>query len=382
MPTQGQTQSDTPAFTITELTGDKRVIKLLERALPYRPIEFDGDQRMEVTWFPGNPQGNSQMYGPSELPSEMSGWWKDKYLSDTPDPELSARAGGAPPPQSQGIAFKNGTPVTTCADLVDLVDDVRRKGARIEVQWGHIIRRGHLRRLRQRWHNTADCQWTMIFEWTGQADSDVPAVLPVQNTAGQVQGQFQAAIAQMKAALAAANRMMGEYVSQVTSYVQALDSTVGLIDDTVSNAADTTISLVSAARRVGGVMSQVQSQAQDMVDGIQAQPGALAFSVPIAQVSLGDSLAADSMNRQLVRLALQMARNAAIAQADLAKQVDPDLAGIYIAKEGDDLRDVAREFYGSSDDWTSIMVFNDLTSSKLEPGMIVYVPQARQTLAA
>lgn len=384
MPTSGQVSNDAPAFTITELTGDQRVIKLLARALPYRPVEFEGDQRMDVTWYGGNPEATSQMLGPQEMPTELHGFWKDKFLSDTADVQLAGVTanGASAQVQPTAIATRNGTPLKTTIDLTEEIDDIRRKGQRLEVQWGHLIRRGHLRKFRQRWWNPADCEWSMVFEWTGFAEPSVPAVLPTANTAGQVQGQFQAAISAMRSVVAKAERIQGDVLLAVTGAISTIDSAVGLIDDLVSNTADTTITLMSAARRAGGIMAEIQSTSQDLADLLDATPAALVYGIPIDQVSFGDEIAADEFNRQIGDLSRQMARDAARAQQDLARQVAPNLLGIYIARDGDDLRNVAVLFYGSADDWQSIMVFNELAGSKLIAGTVVYVPIAQQALAA
>ena len=53
-------------FQVEELTGDKRVLRLSGRALPYRPFELSGTQRHSVEWYPGSPIGTLQVYGAKE----------------------------------------------------------------------------------------------------------------------------------------------------------------------------------------------------------------------------------------------------------------------------------------------------------------------------
>jgi len=47
---------------------------------------------------------------------------------------------------------------------------------------------------------------------------------------------------------------------------------------------------------------------------------------------------------------------------------------VFQARDGMDLRTVSTQFYGTPDEWQSLMVFNNLLSSGLVAGQVIFVP--------
>ena len=66
----------------------------------------------------------------------------------------------------------------------------------------------------------------------------------------------------------------------------------------------------------------------------------------------------------------------AIDQRDVfADQLSGDLLlGRYMARGGQDLRDVAAQFYGDSNEWRRLLSFNLLSSSELSSGQLLLIP--------
>src|SRR5262245_12238919 len=139
-------------FTVQELSGDGRTLELTSRALPYRPFTLEGEHRVEVTWYPGNPVGTAQVLGAKETTTSINGWWKDRFLGDV---DVSAPA----------LASVDGTPITSARQLAETVDDIRRKGQLLEVVWNHLARRGFITSFRQTWHTIKDLEWEIEFTW-------------------------------------------------------------------------------------------------------------------------------------------------------------------------------------------------------------------------
>ena len=66
---------------ITENNGLKRTIALQGRSLPYKgAVLVEDEQRVEITFFPGNPVAYAQILGPQLTRTVFNGTWKDKYL--------------------------------------------------------------------------------------------------------------------------------------------------------------------------------------------------------------------------------------------------------------------------------------------------------------
>jgi nucleoid-associated protein YgaU len=61
----------------------------------------------------------------------------------------------------------------------------------------------------------------------------------------------------------------------------------------------------------------------------------------------------------------------------LIRRIDGQVMMPYVAREGDDLRTVARMVYGSPDDWRQIAAFNGLTSSALSTGQRIFIPRPK-----
>ena len=68
-------------IVIRETTGPGRQVVLQGRSLPYRGVAWEGEQRMEVKWYPGSPVGSAQVLGPKYMPTQMEGMWKDAFLA-------------------------------------------------------------------------------------------------------------------------------------------------------------------------------------------------------------------------------------------------------------------------------------------------------------
>lgn len=365
---------DAMPFTIAEQTGDKRTLVLTERALPHRPIEWAGNQRSEVTSYPGSPVRTQQVLGAEEDDTEVSGFWKDRFIGALPS--LQATTSMAYYQQSG-----SNTNLLTASDLVALADDIRRKGQTVVVQWGPVVRRGILKRLSQRWHNIHDIEWTMKFEWSSQNDPDVPVVTGKDTDCANSLGSLQALVQGILTTIDDASDTLASQIEAYQSYATTVVDLVQEFQDTTSNALDNTMPIMDQQRRIAGILNDLMASTTTMSNYITSTPAIVSAvpSLPGAPIE-GAALAVELLNRNLLTLLRTIRFNAAETQFNVLKSVNPNILAAFTAQQNGDLRDVSTEFYGSQDDWRSIMVFNGFTSSKLTSGQTVFIPDLTRPL--
>lgn len=368
MPFEGIASGDAPALIIAEQTGDKRQFVFTGRALPYREVEFAGEQSMELTRYAGNPIRTAQVFGPEEEPTEMGGMWKDKYINN--------------PVGRPAVYTQNGQQVVLLSafDIVQAVDDMRRKGQELVVQWGPIVRRGLLKRFAHKWLNLHDVTWAMRFEWISQNEADVPAVFAKDTDYANALGTLNGYVQGLQNIIDQAEDMVGTQLSQYTGMVTTLSGLVQQFFDTTSNAIDTTITIIDQQRRIAGILDSIAGSVDDMTDTILATPAELVAVAPAGVPVEGPILSAETTNRQLVSTLRDMKYSALETQQDVLKAIDPDLVAMFVATGNTDLRDVSQEFYDTADEWRSLMVYNNMDDSRLSSGDEVFVPKLLRPL--
>lgn len=96
-----------------------------------------------------------------------------------------------------------------------------------------------------------------------------------------------------------------------------------------------------------------------------------------AETRYGKVIHALSRHRRFLRALRDAQHQAASIMNELEKQAQKSgLLGMYVASEGQDLRDVSMEFYGNNPEaWRTLRTFNDLDSSELESGQVILVPK-------
>lgn len=409
-------------FTIRELTGDQRTVVLQGRGMPYRPFSLKGNQNKQFTWLPGNPIATATVLGPQEEPTDLKGFWKDKYIGDP----ASTAGIGAP-------IVLNGSPVTTVRDAAKLLDDIRRKGQLVEVTWDIQVRVGLLDEFEQLWHNVHDLEWNMKFSWISQGEPAAAAQVATDTTTSDLQLKLLAAMRTATSAtfpptfpaslsllnaLQSAFQKLNSYVANIAGSVTNLATLamtpfqinqqcistcaniIGTISDTVNTIDDeATIGYNMAVGRQG--TSALFNQSGSASNGLGAQIGLDGVGT-LALNKSGVLVSADSQGQILesgrnlnlerlsmidritaytyirgVRQALYAVRSIAIiGQQTLAKQISSTLLGIYTVKEHDDLRTVSSLYYNTPYQWQLIAEFNQLDTFELTVGQVLLIPQA------
>jgi hypothetical protein len=376
--------------------GDDYSLLLSGRALPYRPITFEGTQQIEVVWYPGFPNATAQPLGPHEERSVFKGYWKDRFLG-----VLQA---------AQTPILWKGQNVYTAADAIDYADSLRRVGAQLRVTWASgedsgvqtIQRIGFLTKLTQTWHTPHDCEWEMEFAWTGQSDAPIRSEAPtpivystVSNDLAQTGNAVSRALTAATSALTAANNayatananvgnLVGDAIGQVANGVQALNTlsanvatTVQLPGATLSQAGGIFSGLVRSYTTVASALEDTTSTSIAGVRSLTSQPGTFVGATEqtkdfFAQIKFWETT---TTYRQLARTS-----EGWVEQTAALAQPQPDF--IYVASEGDDLRRVATGYYGDPAAWVFLAEYNGLVSSLLTSGQSIKIPPVQTPRAA
>lgn len=355
-------------FTIQELSGDLRLLTLTDRALPYKPYTLEGEHRVEVTWYPGNPVGTAQVLGAKETTSTVGGFWKDRFISD--------RTGSTPP------ASVNGVTLGSAQVLADLVDDIRRKGQLVEVTWQHLTRRGFITKFRQTWHTLRDVEWEIDFTWIAhRQDRDVGALV---QPADLRQSSIDLSAEAMQMLDVATDPVFGLVSIRVglgASLLVISSSSAALVDSARASSEGYSRSTSSSRRAVSAMESMVAEARQvNLLLEAQTYP---ALASPVSNTTgqpdytnttLGAAVASAYSRQQITSANRSMKHKTAREQARMLRSLDPNLVRVFYAREDQDLRDVSLFFFGTADQWRNIAQFNQFDSSRLRSNQVVLVP--------
>lgn len=353
-----------PPFTLRELSGDERAVRLVGRALPYRPFELTTNQRVEVDWYPGMPIGTATVLGATEDPTEINGEWKDKYLG--------VAESGTQPPMSV-----DGSPVLTIKEAIVLFDSLCRLGQLIEVTWHDQTRHGHLAQFKKRFKNIHDVEWTMKFEWVSRGEALQAAAFAVGNQLDDVRG---ALLTQMdKLDGIGVPRGFGfstSFIVGIQSFQHSIEDFINRVEDAIQNLVGQAQTVIRATRGIVASLVGIETECATMRDFLSASvAGAINGDTVVSDQSYNEKLAAEEYRAELAAWAAAM-RNLAVEQRTaLKRQVETDILATYTARLGEDLRDVSSLFYKTPFEWRRIMIFNELTNVELAAGQRVDVPK-------
>jgi hypothetical protein len=274
-----------PSLIIKELTGERRVLRLTDRALPYRPIAFSGSQRAEFTHYAGSPVATVQILGPKENDTTLRGFWKDRYIAAN---TISAIAS-----VSSGEDVLGGERLESVEDLVDLVDDMRLQGQLLEVVWGTKARRGILEQFDHVWHNVHDVEWEMKFMWTQQAPkSSGEFVLKMDfSSIGRSWADF---LDDLLDAITAPFALLDVLADAINSAVNVIKQTINAVQDAVNAIANSIVAPFAALRRLAGVLNTLKAAAKNLWDTIKSIPGAIGRQLSLASQQIEQFLGSGS----------------------------------------------------------------------------------------
>lgn len=387
-----------PILVIHELTGsDSRQIALGGRALPFRgSLKFSGQMRLENTPYTGYPKVNQTVLGATEDDMEMNGEWHDRFLLD-PD-EVSAVLHVATTGGAEGTIGLSRTEIRTARDLCILFDDVRRSGRLLRVSWMHLQRLGRLAMFEQDWQNPHDVKWRMKFSWVG-ADDQVGLPSP---TRPSITGLAQALGTGYKDVHQATNfdaigNLDPTFADRVDTIVGRLQATISSVGDAAESRISGATQTLDAVRRGISLAAQARDQAQAIIDAINETVSSAMITgdeietagndiagltdqqalLDFVGLDPGDSVIAACQAVGAVRAARAMKHIAARQRFQFLRSIESDVIAIVTIGQNEDLRDIARQWYGTPDDWDQIRSFNGLPSSTAPAGSLIFVPNRR-----
>lgn len=378
----------TSAFLIKERTGQKRTLRLRERALPYRPFELGGTQRNVIEWYPGSPIGTLQVFGAKEEQTTINGMWKDAFLTSPTRGTAPAELDSSTTEQVDGedVSGVASEALTTARDLVKAIDSIRRCGQEVEVSWLDQVRRGILERFTAKFHTGHDVEWEAMFSWTSQGEShdDVKMVDDTASDLGDIPNKVQGLLARILSTAADVIQQADDRSSDVLNKFNTLSAKIADLSDELTDAVVNVSQALSTPneilKRVAGILDGIKLEADDMVSLLEDQVDPLTLDsgrasiISSLQRNFGVTLGIRADARERSAAAAELRSLAAQQQNALLTRVTSTIINTFQARDGQDLRQVALEFYGTSDAWRGLMVYNNLRSSGLRAGQVVFVP--------
>jgi len=374
---------DTTPFLIVPLIGDTEPIELVASALPLQGVTFPTEQRIKTTYYPGNPVATQTVTGPTKGSTTVTGRWMDLTLGD------------------------GGTRL-----LIRNIEYLCERAIPVEVSWGGrstmlgedpaIVRQGLIKKFEPKYHRTIHAEWSIEFEWRGEALQTKPPTFAANLSPGNDLVAFSDALTenqdQTQSWIDTAWSIIGKGANAMLVVSDALDE--------VQNAvADATLVVNGAS----DMLQQIAQLPSDVIDRVRGMCDSVVWSCWNARAAYDcyvglwagiqkprsyDSpwrAEAEEFGRQvktakmafyptddpLSRLDQQTAeyalvrgwdstagQAAQIASEFAAKQV-PDVIAVIRPPAGADLRDYALKYYGDPDNWIVIADYNGLDSSEV-----------------
>ncbi len=361
--------------------------------MPLRPFTLSGSMRSDLTWYAGSPEGTLQVMGATLDPTTINGRWSDRFIRPASDfndeefaasgfanvaaPSIAGQDGSAP-------AKLDGAPINTVRDLATLVDDMRRQGQLIQVTWMDKLRRGIVKKFEEKWQTTHVLEWSITFEWMSQ-DAFALNQEPVEAR----QFDFSTSINKMNDDLDvinSGNLLTTDPFGSIKAAAAALDagfkSIAELVDDIQEGVFDLEdafvvstrrfISAQNTSRRIAGTYDFLKRRSADLSLLFDNAQDALSLN---ETDDLGERLSERKATRDQRKASNRVGSVAARNQQSVLKNLNPELVRAFVAREDQDLREVARLHYGTPDSWQSLLSYNNLATSKLEAGQLVLVPR-------
>ena len=409
--TTPNTTAPATSFVLSEVDGDTLTLK--DRALPYRPVSISGRQRAEFTWYPGSPNATVQMLGPEEGVISLRGFWKDRFIAGNGNALVqkagsatsAAEAGGVTARGASasaaltGIAFvaSGGLAVDSVADLVAQVDNMRRNGKLIMLQWDSLIRHGHITSFTQTWHNQHDVEWELEFSVIAHDSMAAPSLTKVP-TVADISITAQALWEKLSTAVnaAIADNPLTNTIRYVANEAQGIQSFAKTIEadtrqwaNNINNVAHQALLVIQTPNEVGrsllgaisGPTETAFKSAGALIDGaatelfvaIEPFGGVQQDNVPF-----GLQIAQKSYVTRVKSALTDIKTSNAIWRSEYTRELQQEGVQSYVASADTDLRDVSTRFYGTPDNWQALMLYNGMMTSRLSAGMTLFIPPRLQ----
>jgi hypothetical protein len=418
------------AFVIEEITqgglsgvktraSASRALELQGRGLPHRPLSLTTSQRLTMTWLPGYSVAVAQPLGAKEEVTSIKGRWNDKYLAtdeisaadlgplgnafSSVDNAIGAAAAkiSLGPGSARGVSNDiapvkyGGQRIEKAYKAAEIVDNMVRSAAFVEVRWDNHARRGFITKFSKDWHTALDLEWEMEFSWISRAEAASP-VTAQELSMGSTASAFQAlADALNTEALPPTFPMANAALTDLSAGIKRIAATTQAIADTVGNVTALALVPFGVARGVMALCDTIRGQTDALKNFLIAQapadlrtnragssgtlqaqmasrPAALSAA---SSASFSDTLVCAEYTQRVGGVLKQIVSLAVIQKDEFAKRVERDAVAVVTVREGEDLRALATQYYGSPNDWKKIALANGLTSAALTAGLSVIIPK-------
>jgi hypothetical protein len=393
---------------IKELTGDKRTVALFNHTMPYRPLPFAGKHRIGVTAYAGFPTKTQQPMGAEEDNTAMNGRWCDVFMGADDDGATVFGSGNINNISSTADAETveisvSQTKISTARDLAELIDDIRRKGQLLRVQWAHLVRIGRIEKFEQKWLNVHDVEWDIEFNWQGRDESvatATPANPSINTSAADVSKAYLAL--QDDTSFAGLDDLNPRFADLVDVHVTALQQAIANAENTIAARASGITDAVDAMRRAISTYQYVQDTSDLLISQLTSTAAASCInylrevarvdeSVGLGKVtaldrlthpesrdltgaSYGQVLSAACAIAQSLRTARRLGNAAGRQRVRLSRLVEADVIAVLMITDEQDLRDLALAYYDSAEEWYRIARYNGISGSQVEAGTVILIP--------
>ena len=371
-------------FVVRQRAFPGRTIVLQGRSLPYQGASWGGTQRVDNTWFPGNPVAVMQVLGGTYKPTTITGMWKDVFLYDLANaaelinfPALSRQAipgaierGGNTFKSSGSIPAQKGQRARVLRDAFELL---RREGILLQVEWRSLSRFGTITDTDFPHDREEDINYEIEFTWIGDTDAqpkpNPPTGLDVLSLLKQLFALLDRIINTLLTVIFEAQKWLtfvqstinklASFVTELLAALETLGSFVFAPFDVIGNIRSNLTAIVLAAE---DFYAEAQKASAAVTAAASGNPEAISLA---------------TLFQKRLRVQIQtLAAFAARQQLLLAEQSSQELKGVYTSPGGVTLRDVSARFYnGNPDNWRLIADFNGLSGSVLPAGTIVRIPK-------
>lgn len=342
-------------FVLRELTGQQRTVRLTGRSMPYRPFQLSGEQTLELTQLPGSPERTATVLGPVEQATTAHGSWKTLFL------------GG-------GEFSLDNRPVTTAREAVKTLDSIRLLGQLVEVTWLDALRRGFVKRFDQNWFTSEDVEWSITFEWVSRGEQTAPAVFVTDESMGDAFASSSSLFGFLDSIEAPSLPLLDDVLNSLQAFTNGIGNLVLDLEDAVVNFTDKVTSPVRAIRGLVATLQSIESETELMTEFLMSRPASALGTRPASEQGYSEKQSLERYREELRAWAQALRRSSVESRTNLLGQIQTTLLATYVARAGQDLRDVALQFYGTPFEWRRLQVFNDLDAIQLEAGQLVLVP--------
>ena len=344
-----------PRLTLTERSGDRRVLVLSREALPYRPVRLGRTTRMSDESYQGNPDATHQKFGPKWDDVQLRGFWKDRWLAVTGTP----------------IAWFAGVPITTARGLTEALDTLWMDGHELDLLW-HVEKfRVSIRAWSPIWHRTQDVEWELTLAVIGQGDTDARAEYDEEFDFGKNAGGLLATMSGWLTAARGALQKVQALAAKYTATLDRIDALRKQLDATIGLATDVALLPLALASRTAQTAADLTQTWATMKRSVASGEAA----VLSAGNGAADVLRAYGARADLVRACREGAASSARLGVLARRRSQPRIVKIVVATEATDLRRIALEVYGTQDGWIGIAEANGLTAPLVPSGFTVLGPE-------